>query len=148
MKERRRITIVVGEETRLSFSCLVEFATCVYIVQSKWDVAGMLSKNLHMTVRFHVVLRVRTLIPIYIYIHTLYIRIYTGNEMLGDERMLDVLRARRCSRVTLAEASSSIFAGIYFRYGLSRMYEAIQIFKLSFVRQIFSRYLRKKCNVE
>lgn len=49
LKERRRITIVVGEETRLSFSCLVEFATCVYIVQSKWDVAGMLSKNLHMT---------------------------------------------------------------------------------------------------
>lgn len=57
--------------------------------------------------------------------------------MLGDERMLDVLRARKCSRVTLAEATSSIFAGIYFRYGLSRMYEAIQIFKLSFVRQIF-----------
>lgn len=75
MKERRRITIVVGEETRLSFSCLVEFATCVYIVQSKWDVAGMLSKNLHMTVRFHVVLRVRTLIPIYIYTHYIYVYI-------------------------------------------------------------------------
>lgn len=27
------------------------------------------------------------------------------------------------------EASASIFAGIYFRYSLSRMYEAIQIFK-------------------
>lgn len=89
-----------------------------------------------------------TYVDSHIYIYTLYIRIYTGNEMLGDERMLDVLRARRCSRVTLAEASSSIFAGIYFRYGLSRMYEAIQIFKLSFVRQIFSRYLRMKRNVE
>lgn len=36
------------------------------------------------------------------------------SEMLGDERMLDVLRARKCSRVT--EASASIFAGIHFRY--------------------------------
>lgn len=112
MKERRRITIVVGEETRLSFSCLVEFATCVYIVQSKWDVAGMLSKNLHMTVRFHVVLRVRTLIPIYIYIYTHYIYVYTQGTRCSETKECSMsyehegvqgLRSRKQAALSLPE---------------------------------------------
>lgn len=83
---------------------------------------GALSKNLHMTVRFHVVLRTYLdSLP-----YTRYICVCVCTARCSETKECSMCYGHEG---VFTEASASIFAGIYFRYSLSRMYEAIQIFK-------------------
>lgn len=122
-RENWKVTIAVGEGA--------SFATWnSRHVYTSFNPNGTLSKNLHMTVwRFHVVLRLRTLIPFHIHATYAFVCVlYTARcsetkecSMSYEHESVQGLRKR---------APLSLPEYISVTYSLSRMYEAIQIFKL------------------